>query len=266
MLASFHCVPVAWPARKADFAACHTMRTPGPLIGRTSACGPPTTTKFPLGVAKNVLGSGAGSIGPVRGPPLVCVGPNVSAPLLPALSRHVPLSDARPMPASMFTGFPAGSITTLRPSVIVPFTCGTAMPCTGCRGLPPHCSSNPSSVKMSLVCCVTVNVSTLQNGSVRQRNVPSTCASAAVAIPHATTPTSIPTRTTRFSMSTLIDASPSWPQAPRAAPRSRPPSIASWLQALSASIGSRFDRSQSGDEWRQRHAVVFPPRPTICLR
>ena len=84
-----------------------------------SALSSPPNRSTSLATTKELGSWPPPAIGPGRGPPLVDVGPKVSWPELPALSRQVPLRLDWLMPASRLTGAPPGRTTTLTPIVML---------------------------------------------------------------------------------------------------------------------------------------------------
>ena len=165
MLPSSQSGLVTWPARNAAFFVYQIILVPGPLSGMFPTPNVPSARRPPSVSNENEVGivvPPPPALAPGRGPPAVPCGSNANVPLLPALSRQLPLIVAGLIVASRLTGRGGpGLLTTLSPKVIVPLGCGTAMPCTGSRGLPPHCSSKPSSVNPEPF-WVTTSVRTLQ--------------------------------------------------------------------------------------------------------
>ncbi len=82
-------------------------------------------------------------------------------PLLPALSRQVPLADTTLIVASMWIGAPPGAVTVVSPKPTEPSGLGNARPTTLARRAAPHRSSVPSTWYCE-PSWTTVTVSTLQ--------------------------------------------------------------------------------------------------------
>ena len=77
-------------------------------------------------------------------PPVPAPAVNVKGPVLPALSRQVPLAEGSVIAALTWTGAAPGAVTMLKPKPSDPSGLVVARPTSVATTVAPHCSSVPS--------------------------------------------------------------------------------------------------------------------------